>query len=62
MFPGYGIYTGQNLAWGYYSWDSAIQAWFNEVKDFAFGKGSINGKAVGHYTQVSESYLLHSSE
>ena len=44
---------GQNLAWGYGSWDAAIQGWFNEVKYFKFGTGSTaNGKAVGHYTQV----------
>ena len=51
-YSGYGIYTGQNLAWGYGTWDAAIQGWFNEVKDFQFGTGSTNGKAVGHYTQV----------
>jgi len=45
-------YVGQNLAWGYLSWDEVIDNWHNEVKDFAFGSGSINGKPVGHYTQV----------
>ena len=40
------------MAWGYGSWDAAIQAWFNEVKDFEFGTESKNGNAVGHYTQV----------
>ncbi len=28
----------------------AVQAWFNEIKDWEYGKGSINGKAVGHFT------------
>lgn len=51
-YKGYGIYTGQNLAWGYGTWSAAIQGWFDEVKDFTYGKGSMNGKAVGHYTQV----------
>ena len=56
--PGWGIYNGQNLAWGFWSWDAAIQAWYDEVKDFKFGQGSINGKPVGHYTQVRELILL----
>ena len=51
-YSGYGMSVGQNMAWGYGSWDAAIQAWFNEVKDFEFGTGSKNGNAVGHYTQV----------
>ena len=34
------------------SWSDAIQSWFDEVKDFQYGVGSINGKDVGHYTQV----------
>ena len=54
IIVGYGISVGQNLAWGYYSFDAAIQAWFDEVVDFRYGQGSINGKAVGHYTQVSK--------
>ena len=51
---GYGISVGQNLAWGYPTWDAAIQGWFDEVVDFQYGVGSINGNAVGHYTQVSK--------
>lgn len=34
------------------SWSSAIQAWYNEVKNFKYGVGSFNGGVVGHYTQV----------
>lgn len=35
------------------SWSDAIQAWYNEVKDFKYGVGAVEeGKAVGHYTQV----------
>ncbi|XP_062406986.1 serotriflin-like isoform X2 [Sardina pilchardus] len=34
------------------SWSNAIQTWYDEVKDFKFGTGSINGATVGHYTQV----------
>ena len=40
------------MAWGHDSWESAIQAWFDEIQDFTFGVGSKNGKQVGHYTQV----------
>ena len=53
-FVGYDIYTGQNIAWTYFSWEVAIQIWFNEVKNFEYGKGSENGGVVGHYTQVSK--------
>ena len=53
LFLGYGISVGQNMAWGQTSWNDAIQDWFDEVKDFGFGVGSVNGKAVGHYTQVN---------
>ncbi|KAK1170318.1 cysteine-rich venom protein TEL1-like [Acipenser oxyrinchus oxyrinchus] len=34
------------------SWDMAVQAWYDEVKDFKYGVGSTNGAVVGHYTQV----------
>ena len=28
-FVGYDIYTGQNIAWTYSSWEVAIEIWFN---------------------------------
>ncbi|XP_042359867.1 cysteine-rich venom protein TEL1-like [Plectropomus leopardus] len=34
------------------SWSTAIQKWYNEVKDWRYGVGSTNGGVVGHYTQV----------
>ncbi|CAN9507889.1 unnamed protein product [Ophioblennius macclurei] len=34
------------------SWSNAIQAWYNEVKDWRYGQGSVNGGVVGHFTQV----------
>ncbi|XP_061478281.1 cysteine-rich venom protein helothermine-like [Rhineura floridana] len=35
------------------SWSDAIQAWYNEVKDFAYGSGAkTRGAVIGHYTQV----------
>ncbi|XP_053192684.1 cysteine-rich venom protein TEL1-like [Scomber japonicus] len=34
------------------SWSNAIQAWYDEVNDFQYGVGSVNGKVIGHYTQV----------
>ena len=49
---GYGISIGQNVGWGYASWDAAIQGWFDDVNHFRYGVGSINGRAVRHYTQV----------
>ncbi|KAG7508667.1 cysteine-rich venom protein-like [Solea senegalensis] len=34
------------------SWSSAIQSWYDEVKDWRYGYGSINGRVVGHFTQI----------
>uniref|UniRef100_A0A3Q3VL87 ShKT domain-containing protein n=1 Tax=Mola mola TaxID=94237 RepID=A0A3Q3VL87_MOLML len=34
------------------SWSEVIQGWYNEAKDWRYGVGSINGKTVGHFTQV----------
>ena len=53
MFLGWGIHIVQNLAWGYYTWDAAIQGWYDEVADFQYGVGNTSvGAVVGHYTQV----------
>ncbi|KAF0023665.1 hypothetical protein F2P81_024295 [Scophthalmus maximus] len=30
----------------------AIQSWYDEVKDWRYGMGSVNGGVVGHYTQL----------
>ncbi|OCT81378.1 hypothetical protein XELAEV_18028197mg [Xenopus laevis] len=46
---------GENLFMSSYpaSWREAITAWFNEYKDFEYGKGAKTPKAVvGHYTQL----------
>ncbi|KAJ8391507.1 hypothetical protein AAFF_G00088290 [Aldrovandia affinis] len=34
------------------SWDDAVQSWYDEVKDYRYGYGSVNGGVIGHYTQV----------
>lgn len=34
------------------SWSTIIQDWYSEVNDWRYGVGSINGNAVGHFTQV----------
>ena len=46
---GYGITAGQNIAWDQSSWDSAIQAWLDEVKDFTYG---VDASRAAHYAQV----------
>ncbi|XP_048106562.1 cysteine-rich venom protein Cau1-like isoform X2 [Alosa alosa] len=45
---------GENLYMASFknSWSNAIQSWYDEVKDFKYGVGSINGRIVGHYTQI----------
>ncbi|XP_076462294.1 uncharacterized protein LOC143294728 [Babylonia areolata] len=47
-----GVYIGQNAAYGYRNWQTAIEAWHDEVSDFKFGQGSLTGEVVGHYTQL----------
>uniref|UniRef100_A0A087Y3E9 ShKT domain-containing protein n=1 Tax=Poecilia formosa TaxID=48698 RepID=A0A087Y3E9_POEFO len=42
--------SGENLYMP--SWTNAAQAWYDEVHDFRYGVGSINGDVVGLYTQV----------
>lgn len=51
---GWGIGVGQNGAYASYalSWTKTVGMWHGEVAWFEFGKGSTNGSAVGHYTQV----------
>ncbi|KAG9344634.1 hypothetical protein JZ751_010319 [Albula glossodonta] len=34
------------------SWSDAIQSWYDEVKDYRYGYGALNGAVVGHYTQL----------
>uniref|UniRef100_A0A8C6TXF1 ShKT domain-containing protein n=1 Tax=Neogobius melanostomus TaxID=47308 RepID=A0A8C6TXF1_9GOBI len=45
---------GENLYMASYknSWSNAIQSWYDEVKDYEYGVGSINEGVIGHYTQV----------
>ena len=49
---------GENIymSSGKSSWSDAIQAWYNEVKDWKYGVGSVNGGVVGHFTQVLYTY------
>lgn len=52
MLNGYQL--GENL---FYSsspslWTDVINAWYSEVSHYQFPKGSTNGQAIGHYTQV----------
>jgi len=49
--PGYGINIGQNLAWGYPTWQDAITAWHIEVLLYNYGGPNEDFAAIGHYTQ-----------
>lgn len=51
------MHVGQNLAQesssarnSHREWKSVVNSWFNEVKDYIYGKQYIPG--TGHYTQV----------
>ena len=52
------IYVGQNsfaqFSYGAFSWETAINSWLNEKKNFLYGVGSITGnwEDVGHYTLI----------
>ncbi|PVD38927.1 hypothetical protein C0Q70_01552 [Pomacea canaliculata] len=48
------VMIGQNGGFGYSTFADAVQAWFDERKDFLYGKGSTGG-VVGHYTQINVS-------
>lgn len=42
------------------SWSDAIQAWYDEVKDFKYGVGATTeGAVIGHYTQVDATSLCN---
>ncbi|XP_070198751.1 cysteine-rich venom protein triflin-like [Littorina saxatilis] len=45
--------VGQNLASNQKDWQSAINAWHGEVKDFTYGVENPDLHTVGHYTAVS---------
>ncbi|XP_052345503.1 cysteine-rich venom protein ophanin-like [Oncorhynchus keta] len=34
------------------NWTQTVTAWHSEVRDYSYPNGSINGKPIGHYTQV----------
>ncbi|XP_064865813.1 cysteine-rich venom protein [Oncorhynchus nerka] len=34
------------------NWTQIVTAWHSEVIDYSYPNGSINGKSIGHYTQV----------
>ena len=50
LSAGLGISVGQNLAWGYADWETSIQGWYDEVKDFNYGRSKSG--VTGHFTAV----------
>lgn len=52
---------GQNVAGGYRSWASTMQAWYDEVDIYRYGRepesylGPGGLLKIGHYTQVRTS-------
>ena len=54
---------GENLYMASFkdTWSNAIQSWYNEVRDYRYGVGSINGGVIGHYTQVGLNHSLYST-
>ncbi|WIA37933.1 hypothetical protein OEZ86_001310 [Tetradesmus obliquus] len=43
--------VGENLAWGYQSWQAAVDGWYNEVDQYSFASPGFSG-ATGHFTQL----------
>ncbi|KAM3872998.1 cysteine-rich venom protein pseudecin [Diretmus argenteus] len=52
MLQGYEL--GENLffASALHTWDKVVSAWHSEVANYQYPNGSINGGAIGHYTQI----------
>ncbi|XP_072515613.1 cysteine-rich venom protein [Salminus brasiliensis] len=52
MIGGYEM--GENLfkSTGMVNWTGVVTAWHNEVVNYQYPTGSINGQPIGHYTQV----------
>lgn len=54
----YGMSPGQNGAFGYASWDGAVEGWYREVYKYKYGQdpasylGPEGWREIGHYTQV----------
>ncbi|NXN47998.1 CRIS2 protein, partial [Rhinoptilus africanus] len=49
------VACGENLfmSTAPFSWTEAIQAWYDEEKDFVYGSGAkMRGAVIGHYTQL----------
>lgn len=56
-----GVGCGENLfmSTARLSWDQAIQSWYNENKNFKYGKGATYpGAVILHYTQVAQHHFM----
>ena len=58
IFPGWSIAIGQNGAFGFDDWSTAVAGWYNEVNMFTYGRfytltTNPQWKDIAHYTQVS---------
>ncbi|KAG2427140.1 hypothetical protein HXX76_012650 [Chlamydomonas incerta] len=51
-----GISSGENLAYGYNSWDEACKAWYDEIVDYDYRTGTqkrgSENKMIGHFTAM----------
>jgi len=43
--------VGENMAWGYRSWQQAVDAWYREVEAYSFDRPGY-GAGTGHFTQA----------
>lgn len=50
---------GENLYMSFdrKTWSAVTQVWYDEVQDWRYGVGSVNGGVVGHFTQVRSGHM-----
>ena len=59
---GYGILIGQNYAYGYPTWQEAMEVWHDEVNDYKYGledQDFYYSVLITHYTQVRNFNLMN---
>ena len=62
---GKSVSKGENLYYanGYAASDTlavdAVQSWYDEINDYSYDTcDSINGKQIGHFTQVTKNFIM----
>jgi hypothetical protein len=46
-------------AWGYRSWQAAVDGWYNEVQQYNFAAPGFSGATGGHTSQRLQQLYMH---